>query len=710
MQRHERRTTMNKRCSWKVGALALLLIVDLALPSSGAAALASLRTVPVPEPRDLSLFVADKQAAIRLGKALFWDMQVGSDGRTACATCHFHAGTDGRVTNSVNPGMLGGDSTFSLRANGTLKKDDFPLTRFADPHDRFSPRTHTDDVISSQGVALTQFQRTLSGSDRDGGRSLRDPVFTGNGRNLRRVEPRNTPTVINSVFNFANFWDGRANHFFNGVNPFGIQDVQARIFVSNNGSIVPLELNQLTDPVTGGRINLLDNSSLASQAVGPPLSDFEMSWRNRSFPDIGKKLLSLQPLAKQVVHRNDSVIGTLSRNPATGLSTTYAAMVRQAFPAQFWDSTQTVILSKTTARKVMPTQQEPRAYLLESGKATMKRSGAALSATEAGSSYTLMEANFAFFFGLAVQLYQATLVSDDTPFDRFVSGDPTAMTPRQQRGLNTFISGAAGCADCHVGPEFTAASVSNARNLNEPGLIELMAVGDGALANYDIGFYNVGITPTAEDVGRGGSDPFGFPLAFTRQNLMQPPPPFTFPKPGCVNDFIGDPPNICPQTAGAVTRVAVDGAFKTPGLRNVELTGPYFHNGSMLTLRQVVDFYVRGGNFHEENIANLDPVINDINGLKGPDKEEDRAALIDFLLALTDERVRWERAPFDHPQLFVPDGHSIKISGNPKKTRVMDDQMFEIPAVGAAGRQSQGLPPLRPFLDTAGDPLFHFRN
>ena len=44
-------------------------------------------------------------------------------------------------------------------------------------------------------------------------------------------------------------------------------------------------------------------------------------------------------------------------------------------------------------------------------------------------------------------------------------------------------------------------------------------------------------------------------------------------------------------------RVLRDGAFKAPPLRNVELTGPYFHTGSYLTLRQVVDFYIRGGDF-----------------------------------------------------------------------------------------------------------------
>ncbi|MBW4678048.1 MAG: cytochrome-c peroxidase [Desmonostoc geniculatum HA4340-LM1] len=49
----------------------------------------SLKTVTVPEPDNLGEFVKDKTAAIALGKAFFWDMQVGSDGITSCASCHF---------------------------------------------------------------------------------------------------------------------------------------------------------------------------------------------------------------------------------------------------------------------------------------------------------------------------------------------------------------------------------------------------------------------------------------------------------------------------------------------------------------------------------------------------------------------------------------------------------------------------------------------
>ena len=48
----------------------------------------SLKTVPVPVPFTINDYFADRDAAVRLGKALFWDVRLGSDGMTACATCH----------------------------------------------------------------------------------------------------------------------------------------------------------------------------------------------------------------------------------------------------------------------------------------------------------------------------------------------------------------------------------------------------------------------------------------------------------------------------------------------------------------------------------------------------------------------------------------------------------------------------------------------
>jgi cytochrome c peroxidase len=75
----------------------------------------SLKTVIVPEPDNLGEFVKDKVAAIALGKSLFWDMQVGSDGIQSCASCHFHAGADSRAKNQLSPGLL------RVNADGTAK-------------------------------------------------------------------------------------------------------------------------------------------------------------------------------------------------------------------------------------------------------------------------------------------------------------------------------------------------------------------------------------------------------------------------------------------------------------------------------------------------------------------------------------------------------------------------------------------------------------
>ena len=69
--------------------------------------LASLKTVTVPGPTaaELANIIQDKNAAIALGKAFFWEMQFGSDGKTACATCHFNAGADSRTANQADPGQ-----------------------------------------------------------------------------------------------------------------------------------------------------------------------------------------------------------------------------------------------------------------------------------------------------------------------------------------------------------------------------------------------------------------------------------------------------------------------------------------------------------------------------------------------------------------------------------------------------------------------------
>jgi cytochrome c peroxidase len=601
--------------------------------------LASLKTVPVPEPANLAQFVADKAAAIRLGKALFWDMQAGSDAVQACASCHFHAGADNRRKNQLSPGLLANDTTFQIGGpNYTLEPRDFPFTKHSDENVPSPIVSDANDVASSQGVFNTTFVDITRGQAVDVCNGVPDPVFQVHQINTRRVEPRNTPSMVNAVFNFDNFWDGRADHIFNGVSPFGDLDPTAFVWkVDANGN---LERQRVS----------IEPASLASQAVGPPLSKFEMSCDGRVFPKLGRKLLSLRPLAKQFVDPEDSVLGgplaSGSGSPGSrGLTTTYPALIKQAFQPQWWSSAAMITIG--------------------------------------GEQFTQMEANFSLFWGLAVQLYEATLVANDSRVDRLLDGDAAALSALEKQGMDLF-TGTGRCINCHGGAELTNASVRNTGNER----LERMVMGNGGCAIYDNGFYNIGVRPTADDISRGGADPFGNPLSDTRRAMMNPPL------------FVD--PNLSPPL-GAVPecdqRANVDGTFKTPSLRNVELTGPYFHSGGKATLMQVVQFYNRGGDFAKLNINNLDPDIQPL-GLT----PAQMASLVAFLQALTDERTRQEQAPFDHPQLFRPNG----CIGDDKEVheertdtggtgRCVDD-MEQVPAVGAGGRPAAGIVALQPFL------------
>jgi hypothetical protein len=69
------------------------------------------------------------------------------------------------------------------------------------------------------------------------------------------------------------------------------------------------------------------------------------------------------------------------------------------------------------------------------------------------------------------------------------------------------------------------------------------------------------------------------------------------------------------------------------------------------------------------------------------------------LKSLTDERVRWEKAPFDHPSLIIPNGEvgdQNKVFKQPINLQAKDN-LLQLPAVGAAGRAAAGLPPLTAF-------------
>ncbi len=679
--------------------------------------------VPLPEDLDAYLNAENPDArrvAAQLGKALFWDMAVGSDGQ-ACASCHFHAGADNRSKNQLSPGLLRVQNTRSGDVQGfhfaaaaedmmfqavdpsrnrgpnyRLNADNFPFVTMIGNGDNVlqagaivSPAPgNTNDVVSSMGSFFTRFESTvlpdiyspiaLSSPGRDNGTPLQDEAnflvaavggSYGGNANVRRAERRNAPTVINAVFNLHNAWDGRANFYFNGVNPFGQTDPDATILVRDNAG-----------EVASRKVDL-KFASLASQAMGPPLNKFEMSFDGRSWPDIGKKMLGRRALATQEVHAQDSLLAGLRHPGGIGLANTYRVLIEQAFNPNLWDSGTQAAFPNAPVDAVSQRSGVPQ--VLDS-----------VLAREV--SFSQMEANFSFFFGVATMLYEAELVADHSPFDRWMETGTfnSGFGPAELHGLNLFVDKGR-CNACHSGPELTKASVRDGQSGTH--LIEPLLMSDGRPAIYDLGYSNIGVTPTVDDPGRGGRGPDGKPLSSSRQALFKArgiDGSISFPIIGLpIQDLL--PGNCTVSTTDPATgiatctaqellapdevtgkpifvacidrnmdgmcglddefrvdRVAVDGAFKTPGLRNVELTGPYFHNGGFKTLLEVVNFYDRGGNFCRFNFADIDPDIAFI-GFTAAEK----ADLVAFLIALTDERVRFRRAPFDHPALIVPDAH-----------------------------------------------------
>jgi len=378
--------------------------------------------------------------------------------------------------------------------------------------------------------------------------------------------------------------------------------------------------------------------------------------------DLGKKTNKVRPLNKQLVSLTDSLLGSMSRWPQTGLAVSrYDNMIKEAFHEKWWK-----------AKKIIRVNSDGTKTIVS------KNDGECEDNSCAENEYSLIQYNFALFFGIAVQMYEATLVSDDTPWDRFRREHPSPtdealnpwinVTPSHNSrlalfGAHLFNDRTKGpsnvrCSNCHEQAELTDDSVRR-----------IVAAVNGPVRNregnvIDKGFNNIGIRPTDNDLGVGATDKFG-PLSFTRR-LFPDAPPATF-------------------DGAAVTKgFGVEGAFKVPSLRNIALTAPYFHNGDVRTLREVVQLYSRGGSVAPIQALDGTP----IEPLGVPTLTPDEVdAVVAFLQTLTDERVPYQRAPFNHPQIFVPNGHpgdstsTVDANGD----GLADDVMIEIPAVGAEG-------------------------
>ena len=175
---------------------------------------------------------------------------------------------------------------------------------------------------------------------------------------------------------------------------------------------------------------------------------------------------------------------------------------------------------------------------------------------------------------MAIAAFERTLLSRDTPLDRFLRGDEKSLTPAQRVGLDLFL-GKAGCAACHSGPNLTDGRFHN------------LGVPEDPKAKED-----PRVLATARFVGKVS----GFPDFRT---LREDPGRFL------------------------VTKNPADWkAFATPPLREVAATAPYMHNGALRTLEEVVDFYDRGGGDDPKKSPMLRPL-----GLSKEEKESLREFL-----------------------------------------------------------------------------------
>ena len=164
--------------------------------------------------------------------------------------------------------------------------------------------------------------------------------------------------------------------------------------------------------------------------------------------------------------------------------------------------------------------------------------------------------------------FQRAIVSLQSDYDRYLAGDPDALDPAAERGRALFESEALGCTHCHGGTLFSSAMALP----GEPP--------------PSVRFENNGLYATYPSGNRG------------------------------LFDLTGRPED--------------EGRFKPPSLRNVEVTAPYMHDGSLPTLDAVIDHYARGGAGHPRQ----SPAVHGFS-LDPPG----RADLIAFLRSLTDRSV-----------------------------------------------------------------------
>jgi cytochrome c peroxidase len=156
----------------------------------------------------------------------------------------------------------------------------------------------------------------------------------------------------------------------------------------------------------------------------------------------------------------------------------------------------------------------------------------------------------------AVAAFERTMITPNSPYDRFVKGEKTALNEQQQRGMQTFAD--IGCTSCHSGAAFTGPA---------------MAPGTGFFMKF----------PTFTD-----------------------------------NEFVKKYDLAKDQGRFEVTKNASDKhLFKVPTLRNIALTAPYFHNGSVKTLDEAVRVMAKTQLNKDLSDAQAADLVAFLNGLTG---------------------------------------------------------------------------------------------
>lgn len=172
----------------------------------------------------------------------------------------------------------------------------------------------------------------------------------------------------------------------------------------------------------------------------------------------------------------------------------------------------------------------------------------------------------------AIAAFTRTLISGRSAFDRYIyDDDRNALSAAAKQGMALFFSDRAGCAACHFGVNFSGPIVHRAAPLQSAIFANNGSHGADEKANADPGLLTV--SATAGDRGR----------------------------------------------------------FRVPTLRNIALTAPYMHDGSIATLAAVVDHYAFGGQRPDRPNAWVDPAIRPLQLTR-----EEKQSLVEFLRALTD--------------------------------------------------------------------------